>query len=242
MGADDGSIEDGRALGGEVGYRVGPGDVGAADGGFEGSKLGSRVGTSDGIGVGEMVWREGATEGSVEGGLVGPKLGLAEGANVGSWEGRNDGDGVDTRVGPSVGTSVGNAVRRYVGRPEGRTVGTAVRPAASGTSDGAGVGLLDVTLTETTETGLASAAGLGVLVSPVEGSAGAIFTTGLLVKLLTSAELVQLKVSRPVAMSATMLSASSAEDSPSSDDRMRTSMETLAACILMIWKRSTGTR
>ena len=144
-------------------------------------------------------------------------------------------------MGPSVGTSVGNAVLRCVGRPEGRNVGTAVHPAASGTLDGAGVGLLDLTLTETVETRLTSALGLGALVSPVEGSAGAAFTMGLLVTLLPSAELV-LKVSRPVAMSATMLSARAAADGPSSDDRMKTSMETLAACILMIWKRSTGTR
>ena len=111
-------------------------------------------------------------------------------------------------------------------------MGTAVRPAASGTLDGAGVGLLDLTLIETTETRLASAVGLDSLVSPVEGSAGTAFTMGLLVTLLTSAELVQLKVSRPVAMSATMLSARAAADSPSSDDKIRTSTETLAACTL----------
>ena len=146
-------------------------------------------------------------------------------------------------MGPSVGTSVGNAVLRCVGRPEGRNVGTAVRPAASGTLDGTGVGLLDWTLKETTETRLASAAGLGSLVSCVEGNAGTIFTTGLLVvTALVKAELSQLKVSRPVAMSATMLSARAAADSPLSDDRMRTSMETLAARMLMMWNRSTGTR
>ena len=121
-------------------------------------------------------------------------------------------------------------------------MGTAVRPAASGTSDGAGVGLLDLTLIETTETRLASAVGLGSLVSPVEGSAATIFPMGPPVTLLATADLVQLKVSRPAAMSATMLSARDAADSPSSDDRMRTSMETLAACMLMIWKRSAGTR
>jgi hypothetical protein len=145
-------------------------------------------------------------------------------------------------VGPAVGTSVGNAVLRCVGRPEGRNVGTAVRPAASGRLDGAGVGLLDLTLIETTETRLASAVGLGSLLSPVEGSAGAAFTTGLLVTALATADLVQLKVSCPVAMSATMLFARAAADSPSSDDRMRTSMETLAARMLMIWNRSAGTR
>jgi hypothetical protein len=121
-------------------------------------------------------------------------------------------------------------------------VGTAVRPAASGTLDGAGVGLLDLTLTETAETRLRSAVGLGALVSPVEGSAGAIITTGLPVTLPATVDLVQLKVSRPMAMSATMLSARAAADSPSSDDRMRTSMETLAACTLRMWNRSTGTR
>jgi hypothetical protein len=236
VGADDGSIVDGRALGREVGYEVGPGEVGSADGGIEGSLVGSKVGTSEGIFVGETVWDEGATEGSKEGGLVG----LAEGANVGSWEGRNDGDGVDTRVGPSVGTSVGNAVLRCVGRAEGRTVGTAVRPAASGRLDGANVELPDLTLTETTET--RSAVGLGSLVSPVEGSAGTIFTTGPPVTAPATADLVQLKVSRPAAMSATMLSARAAADSPSSDDRMRTSMETLAARRLRMWNRSTGTR
>ncbi len=144
-------------------------------------------------------------------------------------------------MGPSVGTSVGNAVLRCVGRPEGRNVGTAVRPAASGTSDGAGVGLLDLTLIDTIETRLASVVGLGALVSPVEGSASTIFA-GLLVPVLATADLVQLKVSWPVAMSATMLSARAAADSPWSDDRMRTSMETFAFCILMMWNRSTGTR
>ncbi len=145
-------------------------------------------------------------------------------------------------MGPSVGTSVGNAVLRCVGRPEGRTVGTAVRPTASGRLDGAGVGLLDLTLIETTETRLASTVGLSSLLSPVKGIAGTAFTMGLLVTAPATADLVELKVSRPVAMSATMLSARAAADSPSSDDRMRTSMETLAACILKMWNRSTGTR
>ncbi len=121
-------------------------------------------------------------------------------------------------------------------------MGTAVRPAASGRLDGAGVGLLDLTLTETTETRLAPAVGLGSLAFPVKGIAGTAFTMGLLATALATADLVQLKVSCPVAMSATMLSARAAADSPSSDDRMRTSMETLAACILRMWNRSTGTR
>ena len=87
VGADDGSIVVGRALGREVGYQVGPGDVGSADGSIEGSKVGSRVGTSEGVALGGTDWSEGATEGSKEGGLVGTRLGLAEGADVGSWEG-----------------------------------------------------------------------------------------------------------------------------------------------------------
>jgi hypothetical protein len=104
--------------------------------------------------------------------------------------------------------------------------------------EGAGVGLLDMTLKETTEIRLASPTEPGPALTPVVGTAGAIFAKE--AKLAAGAptaawaELVplQLNASRPVAMSAAMLSASSAEDSPSSDERMRTSMEKFASCIL----------
>ena len=86
MGANDGAIVDGTAVGGDDGYQEGLGDVGTGDGGMEGIDVGSRVGTSEGVGVGEGVRSEGAIEGSEEGGLVGIKLGLGEGAKVGSRE------------------------------------------------------------------------------------------------------------------------------------------------------------
>ena len=114
--------------------------------------------------MGKRVSSEGAIEGSEEeGGLVGIKLGLVEGAKVGISEGWNDGAGVDTRVGLPVGTSVGNPVLRWVGRAVRRNVGTPDCPRTMGTSDGAGVGLLDWTLTETIEIRFASPGALNPL-------------------------------------------------------------------------------
>jgi hypothetical protein len=77
------------------------------------------------------------------------------------------------------------------------------------------------------------------------GAAGAILAKeAKLAEGTSTAELapLQLNVSRPVGISAAMLSARAAADGPSSDDRMRTSMETLAALIFRMLNRSTGTR
>jgi len=189
VGAHDGGIVDGTPLGGGEGCQEGLGDVGMADGGIEGNKVGSRVGTSEGAGVGGRVSSEGAIDGSEEdGALVGIELGLVEGAKVGTCEGWNDGAGVDARVGLPVGTSVGNPVLRWVGRAVRRNVGTPVCPATSGTSDGAGVGLLDATLTETTEIRFASRGGLDP--SPtVDATAGSTPPTAACAELVPGSEL-----------------------------------------------------
>jgi hypothetical protein len=189
VGAHDGGIVDGTPLGGGEGCQEGLGDVGMADGGIEGNKVGSRVGTSEGAGVGGRVSSEGAIEGSEEeGGLVGIKLGLVEGAKVGTWEGWNDGAGVDARVGLPVGTSVGNPVLRWVGRAVRRNVGTPDCPATSDTSDGAGVGLLDATLTETTEIRFASRGGLDPTPT-VDATAGSMPPTAACAELVPGSEL-----------------------------------------------------
>jgi hypothetical protein len=171
-----------------------------------------------GASVGKRVRYEGAVEGSEDGKLVGMKLGLEEGAKVGSSEGSGDGSngaGVTRRVGFSVGISVGNKVLFCVGRAEGRNVGTPVRPAASGAKEGAEVGLLDWTPTETIAMRPASAVE-EVLVAGVPS---------------TSCVALKLNVSKPLAASVAILSARAAADIPSLDDRTRMSMEmeTLAA-------------
>ena len=126
-------------------------------------------------------------------------------------------------------------------------MGNPVRPATRGTLEGAGVGLLDLTLTATTGTRLASPTEPGPVDTPVVGTAGAIFAIEAKLAAGTPtaawAEFVplQLNTSRPVGMSAAMLSARAAGDGPSSDERMRMSMEKLASCILTMWNRSAGT-
>ena len=232
-GADEGAIVDGALLGRDDGSQEGPGD-----GGMEGIVVGSSVGNS-----------EGAIEGSEEGQLVGSKVGLREGAHVGSSDGSRDGASVDLRVGLLLGTRVGNALLRCVGRTDGRNVGSPVRPTASGTLDGAIVGLSDLTITETTETRLTSFVGLDPL-APVEGAAGAtlakeaVLATG--APIVAWAELLpaavpQLNVSLPLETSAAMLSAKAAAGIPSSADRTRMSTVTLAALTSCIWNRSAGT-
>ena len=168
---------------------------------------------------------EGAVEGSEDGKLVGMKLGLGEGAGVGSWEGYSDGSSVTLRVGLPVGKSVGNAVLFCVGRADGRKVGTPGRPAASGAKEGAEVGLLDWTPTETIAMRLASAVE-EVLVADVPS---------------TACVALKLNVSKPLAASVAILSARAAADIPSLDDRTRMSMETVAALTFRTWNRSRGT-